>query len=99
MIKPIKQWLLELPEPYQSRALSYKPIGNANSLYNALTLGFSWIFSNEGVEYWRNVANGLTAKPEVIVKNRKRKAKRINEYERRTNNHIKRHRRKSYSAL
>lgn len=59
----ITEWLQKLPEPYRTQALNntelYPYPGAVNetlpSLFMAVSLGFVWHQSQEGVSYWSDV--------------------------------------------
>jgi hypothetical protein len=56
----IKEWINYLPEPYRSQALKYEHISwrsKVASMYTALFVAFSWDRSEEGFEYWDEVAD------------------------------------------
>ena len=59
MTKTIKQWLSELPEPYRTEALHnlevcpwYGPEAASDSLSEALSTGFWWDCTKQGLDYW-----------------------------------------------
>lgn len=60
MLKTIKQWYLDLPEPVRTQALKNvedaKRSGEpADDLPDALISGFHWYSSPEGGKYWDNI--------------------------------------------
>jgi len=63
-IKPIEDWLKELPEPYRSKALYTRieyPLSDrlTKSLAEALVFGFNWKSTDEGHDYWDKVDNTI----------------------------------------
>lgn len=63
MTKTIREWLLELPEPYRSLALKNmfkgdREIDSENEI-EALRAAFTWAYSPQGYEYWRNLKKAL----------------------------------------
>ena len=61
--KTIKEWLNTLKEPYKSKALrqtnSYTSKETTNCISNALYKAFDWSDSQEGWEYWKDLASSL----------------------------------------
>lgn len=51
-MKTIKDWFEELPEPYRSEAINNIRKSEANSLSDALDIGFDWGRTKQGYEYW-----------------------------------------------
>lgn len=61
-MKPIKDWLETLPEPYRTEAFeeyARQPLSHSyqESLYDALWFGFVWSSSKQGHDYWQDIAN------------------------------------------
>lgn len=63
-MKPIEEWLEELPEPIKSRALYNRSMSDwaekwgyydASSLWEALSFGFKWDNTTEGEDYWMEI--------------------------------------------
>ena len=60
-MKPIKQWLEELPEPYRTQALEnltkqpYNGSNEVDCMKDAVKGAFDWIKSKEGTSYWLDV--------------------------------------------
>ena len=66
MEQTVKQWLMELPEPYRAKALqNMNTSGSAriadvmrrNSMSSALIIAFMWAVSPEGSEFWTAVSD------------------------------------------
>lgn len=61
--KTIKEWLNTLKEPYKSKALrqtnSYTSKETTNCISSALYKAFDWNDSQEGWEYWKDLASSL----------------------------------------
>jgi len=73
MRKKVKDWLMELPQPYRSQALDNTNVPDGDgceSLADAISCAFVWDRSPEGHEYWCNlrdrVKNGLPPLPTAI---------------------------------
>lgn len=61
--KTIREWLNELPEPDNKKAIRYyeqnhedEPMMKVGSLLFALFSAFPWGFTDEGYEYWAKYA-------------------------------------------
>lgn len=61
-MKPIREWLNELPEPYRSQAMeNYMNASNRKVASTALADAFFWDQTPEGYDYWHDLYNSLTA--------------------------------------
>lgn len=64
-MKPIRQHLAELPQPYNLEALDnmVKKQGNVRVKhnFNALQVAFNWRHTTEGQDYWETLYNKLLA--------------------------------------
>jgi hypothetical protein len=62
-MKTIKQWLQELPEPYQAQALANLEWEGQDEVHptleRALYFAFNFSRSNEGGKYWFDFINTL----------------------------------------
>lgn len=62
-MKPIKQWLEELPEPYRTQALEnihyYDLERKCPNLPTAVFLPFDWSSSKQGFDYWNELHEKL----------------------------------------
>jgi hypothetical protein len=66
-MKTVEQWLNTLEEPYKSQALFYamqrnfwslRSIQSVDSLREAVTVSFIWETTEQGWQYWLQVAQG-----------------------------------------
>lgn len=60
-LKPISEWLKELPEPYRTQAIANckNPNSTVISKDIALIRAFSFVYSPEGYDYWFNFLKSL----------------------------------------
>lgn len=67
-LKPISEWIEQLPESLQVKALDYAHINNGpedldvevKSLRAALNAAFKWEDTREGAAYWDSISNEYT---------------------------------------
>ncbi len=69
-MKPIEEWLNQLPDGYRERALSYseRVVCNVSTLLSAISCFVYWSKTAEGVDFWGAVyqhyeTNGKTPLP------------------------------------
>lgn len=75
--KKVRQWVMELPEPYRTRIITYsiQQFGNsrlddwkAASRGGAVNFAMAWDETPEGNDYWRLIYNELINDPEYLHK-------------------------------